>query len=49
MSIPAEIFEEFYEVLVAGYLLSAGLGFGASVVGAIMLWKFVKDFKMSDF
>src|SRR3989338_5171768 len=47
--IPAEIFEEFYESLVAGHLLSAGLGFGASVVGAIMLWKFVKDFKMSDF
>ena len=49
VSIPAEIFEEFYEFLVAGHLLSAGLGFGASVVGAIMLWKFVKDFKMSDF
>ena len=47
--IPAEIFEEFYEILVAGHLLSAGLGFGASVVGAIMLGKFVKDFKMSDF
>jgi len=47
--IPAEIFEEFYEILVAGHLLSAGLGFGASIVGAIMLWKFVKDFKMSDF
>ncbi len=47
--IPAEIFEEFYEILVAGHLLSAGLGFGASVVGVIMLWKFVKDFKMSDF
>ena len=47
--ISAEIFEEFYEILVAGHLLSAGLGFGASVVGAIMLWKFVKDFKMSDF
>jgi len=47
--IPAEIFEEFYEILVAGHLLSAGLGFGASVVGAIMLWKFVKDFKMSSF
>ena len=47
--IPAEIFEEFYEILVVGHLLSAGLGFGASVVGAIMLWKFVKDFKISDF
>ena len=47
--IPAEIFEEFYEILVAGHLLSAGLGFGASVVGAIMLGKFVKDFKMSSF
>ncbi|KKU76744.1 MAG: Vitamin K epoxide reductase [Parcubacteria group bacterium GW2011_GWA2_47_64] len=47
--IPAEIFEEFYEILVAGHLLSAGLGFGASVVGAIMLWKFVKDLKMSGF
>ena len=47
--VPAEIFEEFYEILVTGHLLSAGLGFGASVVGAIMLWKFVKDFKMSDF
>ena len=49
LSIPAEIFEEVYEVLIAGHLLSAGLGFGASVVGAIMLWKFVKDFKMSSF
>ena len=47
--IPAEIFEEFYEILVAGHLLSAGLGFGASVVGAIMLGKFVKDSKMSSF
>ena len=47
--ISAEIFEEFYEILVAGHLLSAGLGFGASVVGAIMLWKFVKDLKMSGF
>ena len=47
--IPAEIFEEFYEILVAGHLLSAGLGFGASVVGVIMLWKFVKDLKMSGF
>src|SRR3989338_7398560 len=47
--IPAEIFEEFYEILVAGHLLSAGLGFGASVVCAIMLGKFVKDFKMSSF
>lgn len=49
VSIPAEIFEEFYEFLVAGHLLSAGLGFGASVVGAIMLWKFVKDSKISNF
>ena len=49
VSIPAEIFEEFYEILVAGQLLSSGLGFGASIIGAIMLWKFVKDFKMSDF
>ena len=47
--IPAEIFEEFYEILAAGHLLSAGLGFGASVIGAIMLGKFVKDSKMSDF
>ena len=49
MSIPAEIFKEVYEILVAGQLLSSGLGFGASIVGAIMLWKFVRDFKMSSF
>jgi len=49
VNISAEIFEEFYEILLAGHLLSAGLGFGASVVGVIMLGKFVKDFKMSDF
>ncbi len=47
--IPAEIFEEFYDILVAGDLLSAGLGFGASVVVVIMLLKFVKDSKMSSF
>ena len=49
LSVPAEIFEEVYEILVAGQLLSSGLGFGASIIGAIMLWKFVKDFKMSSF
>lgn len=48
-SLPKEIFEEFYEILFASHLLSAGLGFGASAVGAIMLWKFVKDFKISNF
>lgn len=49
VNIPAEIFEEVYEILIAGQLLSSSLGFGASVIGAIMLWKFVKDFKMSGF
>ena len=49
VNIPAEVFEEVYEILVAGHLLSAGLGFGASIISAIMLWKFVKDFKMSSF
>ena len=49
LSIPAEIFEEVYEVLIAGRLLSLGLGFGSSVVGAIMFWKFAKDSKISGF
>ena len=49
VSIPAEIFEEFYEILIASHLLSLGLGFGSSVVGAIMFWKFVKDSKISSF
>ncbi|MEK9161221.1 MAG: vitamin K epoxide reductase family protein [Patescibacteria group bacterium] len=49
VSIPAEVFEEVYEVLVVGHLLSAGLGFGASIIGIMMLWKFVKDFKVSVF
>ena len=49
VSIPAEVFEEVYEVLVVGHLLSTGLGFGASIIGMIMLWKFIKDFKVSVF
>lgn len=49
INIPAEIFEEVYEVLFASHLLSAGLGFGASMISIMMLWKFVKDFKMSSF
>lgn len=49
VNIPAEIFEEFYELLFASHLLSAGLGFGASLISAMMLWKFIKDFKMSSF
>ena len=49
VNIPAEVFEEVYEILVAGHLLSAGLGFGASIISVMMLWKFVKDFKMSSF
>ena len=49
VSIPAEIFEEVYEILVAGQLLSSGLALALPIVGAIMLWKFVRDFKMSSF
>lgn len=49
VNIPTEVFEEVYEILVAGHLLSAGLGFGASIISVIMLWKFVKDFIMSSF
>ena len=49
LNIPAEVFEEVYEGLVVGHLLSAGLGFGSSIIGIMMLWKFVKDFKVSIF
>ena len=49
VSIPKEIFEEIYDILMAGHLLAAALGLGVSVVSTILFFKFVKDFKISDF